>query len=594
MKKYIVSILVASVFMASAPFAINQASAKDLSIRDFVNLLVIIGVITPDKMPAVNAFLASLDNPVTPPTQLTNTFIPSTTFMNFNVVQGTANPQPTSLVLTNASSKTVNFTISVPNQPAWLNTGYNTQTMTVNAGGVIGVGASVDATKVNGPGTYTTNLIFTGNFPNSPITVPITLTVSASDSIPSPLQPSITDITPTQGSAGTVVTIKGFNLSGASSVEFYAAGSQFVASVVPSSVTSNRLKFTISGLQAANMANGFYQVGVVTNACAGGCDSNRIGFTLNTPTIQPTATILTSSEITNPEPYIIGTASGVDQVGVVIGQFGDKIYGSGLIPVINGNWSVTVTPALTLGHYTIYVYDANNKQLANKSLNIVSQTQPTIAVISPNGGETFTAGQTVQISFSTNLTDQQDPTGINLQLYREQLASPGYVSDIARNYVSGSPYNWTVPNNLAPGLYYIYASASVIGTTLPEGGVYDFSNNPFTIVAASTNQPPTLSINPASVISGQSVTLSYTVPSDITSLSLTLSCPDGVSMGYGRGGNDNCNTRINWPGMVPTASTMTAVNTSSTTQTVTASLSATHPDGSVSVVPGQIIIQPQS
>lgn len=62
MKKYIVSILVASVFLISAPLAINQASATDLNIRDFINLLVAIGVITPDKMPMVNAYLALQNN----------------------------------------------------------------------------------------------------------------------------------------------------------------------------------------------------------------------------------------------------------------------------------------------------------------------------------------------------------------------------------------------------------------------------------------------------------------------------------------------------------------------------------------------------
>ena len=62
MKKYIVSILVASMFLIGAPFVVKLVSAQDLSLRDFINLLVAIGVITPDKMPAVNAFLANLDN----------------------------------------------------------------------------------------------------------------------------------------------------------------------------------------------------------------------------------------------------------------------------------------------------------------------------------------------------------------------------------------------------------------------------------------------------------------------------------------------------------------------------------------------------
>lgn len=100
-------------------------------------------------------------------------------------------------------------------------------------------------------------------------------------------QPSITSITPTQGSAGTVVTVNGSNLSGATTIEFYAAGGQLMGSFGAPNITAvsaNSITFTISGLFAANMTPGLYQVGVVTNACAGGCDSNRIGFTLTAQT----------------------------------------------------------------------------------------------------------------------------------------------------------------------------------------------------------------------------------------------------------------------------------------------------------------------
>jgi len=78
----------------------------------------------------------------------------------------------------------VSFILSVPNQPSWLNTVYNTQTMTLSPGGVLSAGVSVDATKVSGPGTYTTNLIASGNFTNSSITIPVTLTVTTASSQP--------------------------------------------------------------------------------------------------------------------------------------------------------------------------------------------------------------------------------------------------------------------------------------------------------------------------------------------------------------------------------------------------------------------------
>jgi hypothetical protein len=115
--------------------------------------------------------------------QPTGSLIPSTTFVNFNLVQGHS-AQPTQIILTNASSSLVSYTISVPNQPAWLNSSYNTQTMSLQGGGVMGIGVSVDSTKVSGPGTYTANIVVTGNFSNSPISIPVTLTVTSQVSLP--------------------------------------------------------------------------------------------------------------------------------------------------------------------------------------------------------------------------------------------------------------------------------------------------------------------------------------------------------------------------------------------------------------------------
>ena len=95
--------------------------------------------------------------------------------------------------------------------------------------------------------------------------------------------PTISNISPSQGTSNTSVTIYGTNLSGASVVEFYNSSGQLAASLVPSSASATNVVFTISGTFAAMVAPGTYQVGVVTNACAGGCDSNRIGFTINAP-----------------------------------------------------------------------------------------------------------------------------------------------------------------------------------------------------------------------------------------------------------------------------------------------------------------------
>jgi hypothetical protein len=61
MKIKIISVLIVSAFLISTPFISHKTYANELSLRDFINLLVTIGVISPDKMPAVNTFLLTLE-----------------------------------------------------------------------------------------------------------------------------------------------------------------------------------------------------------------------------------------------------------------------------------------------------------------------------------------------------------------------------------------------------------------------------------------------------------------------------------------------------------------------------------------------------
>ncbi|MCX6788643.1 MAG: peptidoglycan-binding domain-containing protein [Candidatus Jorgensenbacteria bacterium] len=93
--------------------------------------------------------------------------------------------------------------------------------------------------------------------------------------------PSISSISPTSGTSGTSVTIYGTNLSGTSNVEFYNSNNSLAATIFPSSVSANSVVFTVASIFAANVEPGTYQLGVVTNACQGGCNSNRFNFTLN-------------------------------------------------------------------------------------------------------------------------------------------------------------------------------------------------------------------------------------------------------------------------------------------------------------------------
>jgi hypothetical protein len=82
MKKYIISILIVSIFLINLSFITPKALASDTSVRDFINLLISIGVITPAKMPALNAYLATLGSDTSTSTQTTpastETSVPTT------------------------------------------------------------------------------------------------------------------------------------------------------------------------------------------------------------------------------------------------------------------------------------------------------------------------------------------------------------------------------------------------------------------------------------------------------------------------------------------------------------------------------------
>lgn len=108
-----------------------------------------------------------------------------------------------------------------------------------------------------------------------------------------------------------------------------------------------------------------------------------------------------------PTPTISGTASGVSQVGVVLSNSGGKAYGSGSIPVVNGHWSVTVSPALATGSYFINVYDANNNGLVNGGyLNVVNSVPAPTCTLTPSSStpSSYTTGYDYSVKPNSSVT----------------------------------------------------------------------------------------------------------------------------------------------------------------------------------------------
>jgi hypothetical protein len=205
---------------------------------------------------------------------------------------------------------------------------------------------------------------------------------------------------------------------------------------------------------------------------------------------QTSATITSDSQITtslaNTNPTLTGTAT-ISQVNVSLyNAYGDKLYGS-LVSVVNGSWSVTVNQGLPYGQYTVYVYDANNNQLATKTLTISATAQDTtnnnntsqngtITVTSPRGGETLRTGKAYNITW----TSQNLASGatVNIVLVNSVYNTNSVKQTIATNVLaSAGTYSWTIPTSLSS---WIYNKVEIYDAS--NSSTKAFSSSDFTIV----------------------------------------------------------------------------------------------------------------
>ncbi|MFA6273261.1 MAG: peptidoglycan-binding protein [Candidatus Paceibacterota bacterium] len=235
-------------------------------------------------------------------------------------------------------------------------------------------------------------------------------------------------------------------------------------------------------------------------------------FEIRSSTTQSSATITTSAT-TNPTPYIVGTASGVSQVGITISNSGGKVYGSGLVSVVNGNWSVTVSPALTLGQHTINVYDANNNLLTTGLLDIISltNTQPSITVNLETDKSEYKVGETVV--FKSNVKES-DGTAFTPEegavVWLRQVSTSAGIDD------------------------------SDIMTFNRTGGYYEMRANDHIGTRDIGNWTASVSVKQGASIVGNGVTVSYQIVAT-TQPSITVLSPNG-----GEGWQTGSTQTIRW------------------------------------------------
>lgn len=155
-----------------------------------------------------------------------------------------------------------------------------------------------------------------------------------------------------------------------------------------------------------------------------------------------------------------------------------------------GSYTITFTASLP-----------DNSQVSKTTTLNVSMASftPSLAILSPNGGESFTQGSTVTVTWSRNgnFTTANTYYFVYLKTWAAQLlGNPdnhgSYLAVIFRQPALGYPnFSFQIPAHAIPGTYYLeldYADAN--GVPLAS----DTSNAPFSITTAVSSPTPTVSI----------------------------------------------------------------------------------------------------
>ena len=248
------------------------------------------------------------------------------------------------------------------------------------------------------------------------------------------------------------------------------------------------LKFAVP----TTLATGSHYVEVANN----NGKSNRKYFQVLQSTVQPSAQIISGTQTSTSTPMITGVASGTSQIGISIGNAGGKVYSSGIIPVVNSNWAITVYPALANGQYTIYVYSGNNL-LTTGSLTVqtVSQPAPTpsVTLTSPNGGETWGIGSVQNITWKT--TGISSPND-KMTIYIIPAGDSSMNINLAQQVPNTGSYSYTVddparfsarsPLYKSGNMFKIFVCAQASGNNSLCSYAIDYGDSDFKIVSLIT------------------------------------------------------------------------------------------------------------
>jgi len=239
------------------------------------------------------------------------------------------------------------------------------------------------------------------------------------------------------------------------------------------------------------------------------CDTSDSYFKIISNSSRPSAVITSGSETSSLTPTISGKASGTNQIGISLSNSGGKVYGSGLTSVIDGLWSVTVSPALAPGQHKVTVYDGSNNLLTTGSLNVVS-SQPSVTVLSPNGGESWQSGTRQLIRWTTQNVPVGDAGFLSISnvVTGDEVFNRNININIGQTYNYGGSLALVAPT--ANGQYRVTICSNTIQSpTASFKPLCDSSDSYFTITTATSTATTTTSFAGSSLaavgVSGDSL-----------------------------------------------------------------------------------------
>lgn len=312
--------------------------------------------------------------------------------------------------------------------------------------------------------------------------------------------PFISSVNPTSAPADgkTTVIVKGSNFNSTSKI--YLANSAYnYADIKPNSIYTGGSELTF--FVPTNLSIGKYVLQVLNDGGSGKSNpSNSVSFIVGAAGSSQSEIIISSALSVSWKRNTIGSwtwASKDSVTGVDIHIRGNAMYtfatnypNTGWFQWNAGaaqtEWGIKELPN---GNYTVYVcptsIDITSTRCGSFKVNLYgdSTTQTNISLTSPNGGETFTAGDSMAIRWNVG------NIGVGL-VSLDLVDKNGYVErNIASGISNNGSYSWTIPRDIVQSG--TTAAYKILISSYDKGpSAQDYSDSIFTVYPAQTSSQP--------------------------------------------------------------------------------------------------------